>query len=119
VRKGDNLPPSCAVVTKSGNLNFLEPSGPLRACNGTAFTCLLKGSSDAFLFLDPRLKFAKARKARNEDTEQGIEQGTGCVKYITDHQRNDVVRNNTARSRPAYRRVGVPSRTGRLLSAKL
>ena len=21
---------------KSGNLNFLEPSGPLRACNGTA-----------------------------------------------------------------------------------
>jgi len=36
VRKADNLPPSCAVVTKSGNLNFLEPSGPLQACNGTA-----------------------------------------------------------------------------------
>ena len=30
------LPLSCAVVTKSGNLNFLEPSGPLQACNGTA-----------------------------------------------------------------------------------
>ena len=29
------LPPSCAVVTKSGNLKFLEPSGPLQACNGT------------------------------------------------------------------------------------
>jgi len=29
------LSPSCAVVTKSGNLNFLEPSGPLQACNGT------------------------------------------------------------------------------------
>ena len=26
------LPPSCAVVMKSGNLNFLEPSGPLRDC---------------------------------------------------------------------------------------
>jgi len=25
------LPPSCAVVMKSGNLNFLEPSGPLQA----------------------------------------------------------------------------------------
>ena len=24
------------LVTKSGNLNFLEPSGPLQACNGTA-----------------------------------------------------------------------------------
>ena len=31
-----NLPPSCAVVMKSGNFNFLEPSGPLQACNGTA-----------------------------------------------------------------------------------
>jgi len=30
------LPLSCAVVIKSGNLNFLEPSGPLQACNGTA-----------------------------------------------------------------------------------
>jgi len=36
VRKADNLPPYCAVVTKSGNRNFLEPSGPLQACNGTA-----------------------------------------------------------------------------------
>ena len=30
------LPPSCAVVMKSGNLNFLEPSEPLQAFNGTA-----------------------------------------------------------------------------------
>ena len=35
MRKADNLPPSCAVVTKSGNLNFLEPSGPVQACNET------------------------------------------------------------------------------------
>jgi hypothetical protein len=35
--RGTTLPPSCAVVMKSGNLNFLEPSGPLQACNGTAF----------------------------------------------------------------------------------
>ena len=36
MRKADNLPPSCAVVTKSGNPNFLEPSGSVQACNGTA-----------------------------------------------------------------------------------
>jgi len=30
------LPPSCAVVMKSGNLNFLEPSGSVQASNGTA-----------------------------------------------------------------------------------
>ena len=36
VLKAETLKPSCAVVMKSGNLNFLEPSGPLQACNGTA-----------------------------------------------------------------------------------
>jgi hypothetical protein len=30
------LPPSCAVVMNSGNVNFLEPSGSLQAWNGTA-----------------------------------------------------------------------------------
>jgi hypothetical protein len=34
VRKADNLPTTCAIVTKSGNL--LEPSGPDQACNGPA-----------------------------------------------------------------------------------
>ena len=34
--KADNLTPSCAVVTKSVSPNFLEPSGALQACNGTA-----------------------------------------------------------------------------------
>ena len=27
---------SCAIVTKSGSLNFLEPSGAVQACNWTA-----------------------------------------------------------------------------------
>jgi hypothetical protein len=33
------LPPYCVVVMKSRNLNFLEPSRPLQACNGTAAIC--------------------------------------------------------------------------------
>ena len=36
MRKADDLPPSCAVVTKSRNLTFLEPSGLVQACKGTA-----------------------------------------------------------------------------------
>jgi hypothetical protein len=36
-----NLPPSCAVVKKSGNLNFLEPSGLPQACSGTALPYIL------------------------------------------------------------------------------
>ena len=43
MRKADNLPPSCAVVTKSGNLNFLEPSGPVQACNGSALPFRKRG----------------------------------------------------------------------------
>jgi hypothetical protein len=39
------LPPSCAVVMKSGNLNFLEPSGPLQVCNGAVFF-IVKGVVD-------------------------------------------------------------------------
>ena len=37
VRKVDNVttPPPCAVVMKSGNLNFLEPFASLQAFNGT------------------------------------------------------------------------------------
>jgi len=37
VCKADNLPTSCAVVTKSGNFNFLEPFGPVHAYNGNVF----------------------------------------------------------------------------------
>jgi len=40
LRKADNLPPSCAVVTKSGKLNFLGPSGPLQTSKGTALPLL-------------------------------------------------------------------------------
>ena len=29
MRKADNLPPYCAVVKKSGSLNFVDPSGPV------------------------------------------------------------------------------------------
>ena len=36
MRKPENLLLSCAVVTKFGSLNFLEPSGPVQVCNGTA-----------------------------------------------------------------------------------
>ena len=32
-----------AVVTQSGNLNFLETSGPLQTCNGTALPFYMKG----------------------------------------------------------------------------
>ena len=42
MRKDDNLPPSCAVVTKSGNFSFLEPCGPVQASNGTALPLTLK-----------------------------------------------------------------------------
>ena len=43
------LPPSCAVVMKSGNLKFLEQSGPLQACNGAALPLLIICASRKWL----------------------------------------------------------------------
>ena len=51
MRKADNLPPSCDVVTKSGNFNFLEPSGPVQACNGTALPLHLKCGNEVNFLL--------------------------------------------------------------------
>jgi len=55
------LPPSCAVVTKSGSLNFLEPSGPVQACNGTALPfyhkCARIHVKSQLILSDIKLKF--------------------------------------------------------------
>jgi len=57
VRKADNLPPSCAIVMKSGNRNFLKPSGPFQACNETAlhflhfFTLLVRYLVELIIWL--------------------------------------------------------------------
>jgi hypothetical protein len=45
-----SLPPLCAVVMKSGNLNFLEPSGPLQACDGTALRFIWSMCSHLLLY---------------------------------------------------------------------
>ena len=54
MRKADNLSPFCAVVTKAGNLNFLEPSGPLRACNGYLYGYLYSILPDDGLQICPK-----------------------------------------------------------------
>ena len=41
MRKADNLPPSCAVVTKSGNLNFLKTLWVCPDLQWDCFTFLL------------------------------------------------------------------------------
>ena len=60
MRKADNLPPYCAVVTISGNLNFLEPSGPVQACNGTDLPF--------FLEKERQKKEREVREIRREKT---------------------------------------------------
>jgi len=56
------LPPPCAVVMKSENLNFLKPSGPLQACNGTALPIYYhhNGIIELRLPSDPPLVRSKA-----------------------------------------------------------
>ena len=72
MRKADK-PPSCAVVTKSGNLNFLESSGPLQACNGTDFSFLLLQAS---VWTVPSRYFPFQHEHRHR-TVQIMEQSSG------------------------------------------
>ena len=74
MRKADNLPPSC-VVTKSGNLKFLEPSGPLRACNGTALPLPLVVVFNSFIRTrDPLLSVVSYVSAK-----EACSAGSRCV----------------------------------------
>ena len=68
------LPPSCAVVMKSENLNFLVPFGPLQAGNGTALplpsvrgaingTRRISESTAGFQMTRPALWYSQPRRA--------------------------------------------------------
>jgi len=71
VKAAGALPPSCALVTKSGNLNVLEPSGPLQTCNGTDLTLYNIGiETGVFNCQDskqPSLYFASVQKRHSSE----------------------------------------------------
>ena len=48
MRKAANLPKSCAVVAKSGKLNFLEHPGTLQTCNRADLPLLTRRFLDNF-----------------------------------------------------------------------
>ena len=83
------LPPSCAVVMKSGNLNFLEPFGPLHACNGTALCSL---SHRALLCYHVQVQGFSVNLCGTEavlETSSGKSYGT-LTTVIFDYQRQQV-----------------------------
>ena len=52
MRKADNLPPYCAVVTKSGSLNFSVPCGPVQACYEAALPFFFTVNIDILHYKD-------------------------------------------------------------------
>ena len=59
MREADNLNTfMCRMSWKSGSLNLLEPSGPHRACNGTALPLSLRGDFIPFMFSEQTATFA-------------------------------------------------------------
>jgi len=55
---------------KSGNINFLEPSGPLQACNGTALHFTYAGNTESAL------------KKGSEFKNQNISYWIGTFKHV-------------------------------------
>jgi len=55
---------------KSGNLNFLEPSGPLQVCNGTALPLPLP-RGDKSLFGSGKIKLEDRIKIAHKHTNCG------------------------------------------------
>jgi hypothetical protein len=79
VRQAETLPLSCAVVMKSENFNFLEPSGPLQTCNGTALRLPLCRRPLGFL---PIFKTVNVRKLQIH-TMQELPYTVPCKNYPT------------------------------------
>jgi len=88
VLKTDNLPTSCAVATKSGSLNFLEPSGLVQAYNGTALPLPFRGQYSIWGSGDPsavicRLDTGGEKSLLRVTTDlspQEIPVGSNCVR---------------------------------------
>jgi len=76
VRKADNLPPLCAVVTKSGNFNFLEPSGPVQACNGTALPLPF------YIFWDPNMYTGYVRRPDVDRLKRSKHAASYAIKVV-------------------------------------
>ena len=83
------LPPSCTVVMKSGNLHFLEPSGPLQACNGTDFPFNIFLNSCHLL--DNVEKYGRDGQAADENTIWCMRFARWITKATDTHSENVIV----------------------------
>ena len=83
------LPPSCDVM-QSGNLNFLETSGPLQACNGTALHLYLLNVKLAGISADIEVPGVGQRPVRGEVQSGICERGEITCKTLAMSQMNPV-----------------------------
>jgi len=68
---------------KSGNLNFLEPSGPLQACNGTALPFYPFIRVSRGLKVEESGSDSKKKKRQKVSLHRHIHTGCGSSKILT------------------------------------
>ena len=63
-----------SIVLKSGNLNLLEPSGPVQACNGFASPFILSdlGPPDIYFYVRPVYESLRNYHSQERDKKQAI-----------------------------------------------
>jgi len=77
------LPPSCVIVTQSVNLNFLEPSWPLQACNGTNLS-FLHNTQGRKIYLIGRIFRRNCRDTLWKERQKDISDGKTEKKELLD-----------------------------------
>ena len=90
MRNADNLPPSCAVATKYGNLKFLEPFWPVQACDGTALPLSLDALISQIYFWNKILHVSNSSSVHHQEfftVHRAVVYSVQC-KTLDDGQRN-------------------------------
>jgi len=76
------LPPSCSVVMISENLNFLEPSGPLQACNGTALPLPVNVYTYILLYIQTKHVRDTSHQSKSQTQLLGTKAVSGKFQYL-------------------------------------
>ena len=114
MRKLTTLPPSCAFVMKSGNLNFLEPSELIQACNESALPFIMEKSNDSLQCKDLKWILYSTRGNTTDIDEESrslLQKHKSCIVSTSICERLCHYREMTGEEHSLLLSTGIPSKS--------